>query len=69
MPLGPRTLLLALLMGTALPGPARAARDDERDVAALRWVVELFRSSIIDRDKQTVIGLGDRVVWSIRDPA
>ncbi|MFT4248136.1 MAG: hypothetical protein QM581_08875 [Pseudomonas sp.] len=59
MSLGLKALVLPLCIGFGLvpPGPAWAGRDDERDVAAIRKVVELFRTSLIDKDRATFLGL------------
>lgn len=59
--------LLFVLLALAVR-PAMAARNDDRDVAAIRQVVEAFRTSIIDKDKArfTALFFSDdpqRVTW------
>ena len=45
-----------LLLSSSLQ-PALAAHNDPKDVAAIREVVEAFRTSIIKKDKVTFVGL------------
>ena len=52
--------------------PAMAAQNDPEDVAAIREVVEAFRTSIINKDKATFIELffsdkPEHVTWQIVD--
>lgn len=59
--------LLSVLLALA-GGPAMAARNDDRDVAAIRQVVEAFRTSILQKDKArfTALFFSDdpqRVTW------
>ncbi len=46
-----------LLLLSASLQPALAAHNDPKDVAAIREVVEAFRTSIIKKDKATFVGL------------
>ncbi|MFT3763877.1 MAG: nuclear transport factor 2 family protein [Pseudoxanthomonas sp.] len=52
-----RAILLAAFLGLALPGTALAARNEAKDVDAIRKIVESVRTSIIDKDKATFLGL------------
>lgn len=47
----------ALLLLSLNLQPALAANNDPQDVAAIREVVETFRTSIINKDKATFVGL------------
>ena len=47
----------ALLLLSSSLQPALAANNDPEDVAAIREVVEAFRTSIIKKDKATFVGL------------
>lgn len=68
-----RTLaLVALLSLSAGLQPAVAGQNDPEHVAAIRKVVEAFRTSIINKDKATFVGLfisddPARVTWQLVD--
>lgn len=64
--------LLALLSLSVGPQPALGAQNDPKDVAAIRDVVEAFRTSIINKDRDTFISLfysdnPERVTWQMVD--
>lgn len=61
--------LLSLSFGLQ---PALAAHNDPKDVAAVREVVEAFRTSIINKDKATFVSLfysdnPEHVTWQLVD--
>lgn len=63
---------IALASLSASLQPALAAHNDPEDVAAIREVVEAFRTSIINKDKETFVGLflsdkPERVTWQMVD--
>lgn len=68
-----RTLaILALLSLSVGPQPALGAQNDPKDVAAIRDVVEAFRTSIIDKDRDSFVSLfysdnPERVTWQMVD--
>lgn len=72
MPL-PRALAFAALLSlSASLQPALAAQNDPEDVAAVRAVVEAFRTSIIRKDKATFVDLffsdkPEHVTWQFVD--
>lgn len=60
--------LLGVLGLAILPLPALAAHNDPADVAAIRGIVETFRTSIIGKDKPAFVGLfhsdaPEQVTW------
>lgn len=55
-PLKKLTFASLLLLSSSLQ-PALAAHNDPKDVSAIREVVEVFRTSIIKKDKATFVGL------------
>lgn len=62
----------AMLSLSSVPRPAIAAQNDPKDVAAIRDVVEAFRTSIINKDKATFIRLfvsddPAHVTWQLVD--
>lgn len=64
-----KTILLAFFLGL-VASPALAAQNDEKDVAAIRQVVETVRTSIIGKDKARFTGLffsenPERVNWQL----
>jgi len=63
---------VALLSLTSALQPAIAAHNDPKDVAAIREVVEAFRTSIINKDKETFVDLfvsdnPEHVTWQLVD--
>ena len=67
--------ILALIALPSFPHPAWAAKNDAKDVAAVREVVEKFRTSIIRKDKATFVSLfysdkPEHVTWQfvVDDP-
>ena len=70
-PLRAFAVVALLLLSPALQ-PALAADNDPKDVAAIREVVEAFRTSIINKDKATFVALfvsdnPEHVTWQIVD--
>lgn len=70
-PLGKLAFAALLLLPCSLQ-PALAAQNDPKDVAAIGEVVEAFRSSIINKDKATFVGLfyadnPDHMTWQFVD--
>jgi hypothetical protein len=64
--------LVALLTLSAGPQAALGAQNDPKDVAAIREVVEAFRTSIINKDRETFVKLfysdnPERVTWQMVD--
>lgn len=62
----------ALLLVLSSLQPALAAHNDPKDVAAVREVLELFRTSIIKKDKETFVSLffsdkPEHVTWQFVD--
>ena len=63
---------IALASLSASLQPAIAAHNDPKDVAAIREIVEAFRTSIINKDKATFVGLffsdkPEHVTWQMVD--
>lgn len=72
MPLLQKLVFATVLSLSAGLHPASAARNDPDDVAAVRAVVEAFRTSIINKDKATFVGLfhsdnPEHVTWQLVD--
>ena len=64
--------VVALISLSPALQPALAADNDPKDVAAIREVVEAFRTSIINKDKATFVALfvsdkPEHVTWQIVD--
>lgn len=64
--------LAALLLFSSSLQPALAAHNDPKDVAAIRDVLESFRTSIIKKDKTTFVNLffsdkPEHVTWQFVD--
>ncbi len=67
-----KLVLFALLALSACLQPAWAAPNDPKDVAAIREVVEAFRTSIVKKDKKTFVKLfvsdkPEHVTWQLVD--
>ena len=67
-----KVVLLAVLSLLASLQPAMAGHNDPEDVAAVREVVEAFRTSIINKDKATFVNLfisekPEDVTWQMVD--
>ena len=67
-----RLAFAALLVFSSSLQPALAAHNEPKDVAAIREVVEAFRTSIVKKDKATFVGLfysdkPEHVTWQFVD--
>lgn len=72
MSLQTKLFFAALLLFLSSLQPALAAHNDPKDVAAIRGVLELFRTSIIKKDKATFVSLffsdkPEHVTWQFVD--
>jgi len=70
-PLKALVLFLFVSLSTSLQ-PATAVQNDPGDVAAIREIVEAFRTAIIKKDKATFVGLffsdkPEHVTWQMVD--